>query len=426
MLLGHARGKVGDVVFSRVNGQQITRARAAVVKNPQTEKQMIQRIILNTVIQAYSRMAEICDHSFEGVAVGQDNMSKFMRENMSILRKYVAVYAVENGTFDGCYAFVPKGLNMFTPNNWKIATGQLPEVVLASVSPTDGAKINITSADVIPTYGEIITSLGLQRGDQLTFIGQELYTDGRAAFKFARVILDPREADGTQADITTPFLANGVVNKPSPRNEGSDIIFTTAANEIVFDLGENSQYGAAVIVSRQKADGSWLRSNSAIQLAENIPYALVGAMDMQEAIDYAMSGGIELESDRYLNNAVKGKKIVAAPQPEPEPDHAELTSLTQGSINLLDASASEARIEDAFAPAYIGTNLAGSYLYLGEQNKTVGTSVDISSVGEGKKYLFPGNSGNVPTLLFGNDPVQIYLVSEGEIVQVGRKIRPSE
>lgn len=426
MLLGHARGKVGDVVFARVNGQQITRARAAVVKNPQTEKQMIQRIILNTVIQAYSRMAEICDHSFEGVAVGQDNMSKFMRENMSILRKYVADYAAENGTFVGCYAFVPKGLNMFTPNNWKIATGQLPEVVLASVSPTEGAKINITSADVIPTYGEIITSLGLQRGDQLTFIGQELYTDGRAAFKFARVILDPREADGTQADITTPFLANGSVNKPSPRNEGSDVVFTTAANELVFDLGENSQYGAAVIVSRQKSDGSWLRSNSAIQLAESIPYALVGAMDMQEAIDYALSGGIELESDRYLNNAVKGKKIVAAPQPEPEPDPAELTSLTLGQTNLLDASAETARISDAFTPAYVGTNLAGSYLYLGAQNQTVGTAVDMSQVATGNKYLFPGNSGNVPAMLFGNDPVQCYLVSEGEIVQVGRKIMPTD
>lgn len=426
MLLGHARGKVGDVVFARVNGQQITRARAAVVKNPQTEKQMIQRIILNTVIQAYSRMSEICDHSFEGVAVGQDNMSKFMRENMSILRKFVADYAAENGTFVGCYAFVPKGLNMFTPNQWKIATGQLPEVILSEVSPTDGAVIAITSAGVIPTYAEIITSLGLQRGDQLTFIGQELYTDGRAAFKFARVILDPRESDGTQAEIDTPFLADGAINKPSPRNEGSDIVFTTAANELAFDLGENSQFGAAVIVSRQKSDGSWLRSNSAIQLAENIPYALVGAMDMQEAIDYALSGGIELESDRYLNNAVRGKKIVAAPQPEPEPDPAELTSLTLGSINLLDASAEVARIEDAFTPAYVGTNLAGSYLYLGAQNQTVGTTVDMSQVASGNKYLFPGNSGNTTNMLFGSDPVQVYLVSEGEIVQVGRKIRPSE
>lgn len=419
MLLGHARGKVGDVVFSRVNGQQITRARAAVVKNPQTEKQMIQRIILNTVIQAYSRMAEICDHSFEGVAVGQDNMSKFMRENMSILRKFVADYAAEKGTFVGCYAFVPKGLNMFTPNSWKIATGQLPEVVLASVSPTDGAEITITSADVIPTYGEIITSLGLQRGDQLTFIGQELYTDGRAAFKFARVILDPREADGTQADITTPFLANGVVNKPSPRNEGSDITFTTEANKLIFDLGENSQYGAAVIVSRQKSDGSWLRSNSAIQLAENIPYALVGAMDMQEAIDYALSGGIELESDRYLNNAVKGKKIVAAPQPVTP----SLTSLQNGSVDLLDGTASSVTITEIFAPKFAGTALVGNYLVLDSTSKQVGDTIDVSSLATDAKYQFNADSGQISGLSLDITAKRLYLVVDGVIAQVCRSVK---
>lgn len=419
MLLGHARGKVGDVVFARVNGQQVTRARAAVVKNPQTEKQMIQRIILNTVIQAYSRMSEICDHSFEGVAVGQDNMSKFMRENMSILRKAVADYAAQNGTFVGCYAFVPKGLNMFTPNNWKIATGQLPEIILTEVSPTNGATIAITSAGVIPTYGEIITSLGLQRGDQLTFIGQELYTDGRAAFKFARVILDPRDTDGTQADIETPFLADGIVNKPSPRNEGADITFTTAANELTFDLGENSQFGAAVIVSRQKSDGSWLRSNSAIQLAENIPYALVGAMDMQEAIDYALSGGIELESDRYLNNAVRGKKIVATPQPATPA----LTSLQNGSVNLLDGSASSVTITEIFAPTFAGTALGGNYLILDSTNKQVGDTVDVSSLAADAKYLFTADSGQISSMSLDIASKRLYLVVDGAIAQVCRAVK---
>ncbi|MBR3408320.1 MAG: hypothetical protein IKG86_05725 [Paludibacteraceae bacterium] len=321
MLLGHARGKVGDLVFARVNGQQVTRARAAVVSNPRTQAQMIQRIILNTVIQAYSRMAEICDHSFEGVPTGSKSMNKFMRENVNALRQKVANWVNSEGTFSGVYAFAPKGLNSFVPNDWVLSKGQLPEIVLESVSATAGATIAITSAAAIPTYGEIIASLGLQRGDQLTFIGQELYTDGRAAFKFARVILDPRESDGTQAELTTPFLNGGSVNKPSSRNEGSDIVFSSTANSLTFDLGANSQFGAAVIVSRQKSDDTWLRSNAAIQLAESIPYALVGAYDMEEALEYTMSGGIDLESERYLNNAVRGRKIVApTPDPDPEPE----------------------------------------------------------------------------------------------------------
>lgn len=325
MLLGHARGKVGDLVFARVNGQQVTRARATEVKNPQTEKQMIQRIILNTVIQAYSRMAEICDHSFEGVPVGQKSMNKFMRENLGALRQKVAAYIAETGEFSGVYAFSPKGLNMFTPNNYVISTGSLPEITLAEVAPVTGAKIEISAAAAIPTYAEVIAAFGLNRGDQLTFIGQELYTDGRAAFKFARVILDPMESDGTSADINTPFLADGVVNKPSPRNEGADIKFTSTANDLTFDLGDNSMFGAAVIVSRQKADGTWLRSNASILLADAIPYALVGAMDLQEALDYTMSGGIELGSERYLNNATKGKKITVAPVPVLEAKIASVT-----------------------------------------------------------------------------------------------------
>ena len=36
MLLGFSRGSVGDLTFYRRNSQQVTRARARVVKNPKT------------------------------------------------------------------------------------------------------------------------------------------------------------------------------------------------------------------------------------------------------------------------------------------------------------------------------------------------------------------------------------------------------
>lgn len=422
MLLGHARGKVGDLVFSRVNGQQVTRARASVVKNPQTEKQVIQRILLNTVIQAYSRMAEICDHSFEGVQVGQKSMSRFMRENLTALRNKVADYVAGSGTFEGVYAFAPKGLNQFTPNEWVIATGQLPQITLASVDANDGASIAIVSAGAIPTYAEIIASLGLQRGDQLTFIGQELYTDGRAAFKFARVILDPREDDGTQADLDTPFLADGIVNKPSPRNEGADISFTSAANLLTFDLGANSMFGAAVIVSRQKADGSWLRSNTIIALDPDVPYALVGAMDMQEAIDYSYAGGIDLESERYLNNAVRGSKILApTPSPEPTPPvvlDPVLTTLSAGGRSVLSASDSQLPPDATVNVSYAGTDLNGSSIVLiGGTQKQIGDAVDVASLAEGKKAAISANSGSA-TFNVPDTYERFYLISNGQVKQV--------
>ena len=420
MLLGHARGKVGDLVFARVNGQQVTRARAAVVKNPQTEQQTIQRILLNTVIQAYSRMAEICDHSFEGVAVGQSSMNKFMKENLNDLRKKVSEYAAASGSFEGLYAFCPKGLNYFTPNEWVLSTGQLPEVTLSKVAASTGAEIAITSADVIPTYAEIIASLGLQRGDQLTFIGQELYTDGRAAFKFARVILDPRELDGTQADISTPFLSGGSVNKPSPRNEGSEISFSSEANKLIFDLGESSMFGAAVIVSRQKNDGTWLRSNAAMQLDSNLPYALTGAMDMQEAIDYSYSGSLDLGSERYLNNATKGTKIVA-PQPEPTPGTPHLTSVSvDGTPWTKNAGLTKHAGNLAFAAQATDLEEGITYSFVAiDSNKNVGETISIDA---SHSVNFSDGAASKTIALDDYGQLYVYLVQGTTVLEKWGKI----
>lgn len=421
MLLGHARGKVGDLVFARVNGQQVTRARAAVVKNPQTEQQTIQRILLNTVIQAYSRMAEICDHSFEGIAVGQSSMNKFMKENLNNLRKKVSEYAAAHGAFEGLYAFCPKGLNYFTPNEWVLSTGQLPEVTLSKVAASTGAEIVITSADVIPTYAELIASLGLQRGDQLTFIGQELYTDGRAAFKFARVILDPREQDGTQADISTPFLAGGSVNKPSPRNEGADIVFSSEANKLIFDLGASSMFGAAVIVSRQKNDGSWLRSNASMQLDTNLPYALTGAMDMQEAIDYSYSGSLDLESERYLNNATKGSKIVA-PSPEPTPETPRLTSVTVDGTPWTKGVALNKNAGNlAFVAQAAGLAEGTTYSFVAiDENKEVGQTLTIDA---SHSVNFSDGSASKTIALEDYGELYAYLVQGTTVLEKWGKIQ---
>lgn len=303
MLLGHARGKVGDLVFSRINGQQVTRARAAVVKNPQTEAQMIQRIILNTVIQAYSRMSEICDHSFEGIAQGQPSMSAFLKRNMAFLRQYVSDSVNISGyTFDDIYAFSPIGSNEFTMNPFIIASGSLPSVTIADISALDGAKVAIQASGATPTYEDIITSLGLQRGDQLTFISQEAWTDRRAAFNYARVILDPRDADGNQLPLTTNFLSGTAINMPNPRNEGSEINYSFASGYLTFNRTDNSQFGAAVIVSRQKSDGTWLRSNTSITLVAGTAQ-LVNSRSLQECLDLFAAGSIDVANPLYLNNA---------------------------------------------------------------------------------------------------------------------------
>ena len=301
MLLGYARGKVGDLVFSRSNGKQITRARASQVRNPQTESQMIQRIILNTVAQAYSKFINITDHSFEGVNGAQKSMSYFMRRNMDNLRTRLQNDIAEGYDLGSIYAFTPVGSNEYSANEYIMSKGTLPEIV-AGFATGNVAKFALSAN----TYQAVLSDYGLQRGDQLTLIVTQGTTGANTSFYYARVILDPTNSDGTAASLDSPLIADGAINLPNPRNEGT-------FNVLEFDVSDGVKYnfsaqvvsGACVIVSRKNADGSWLRSNAT--LAQNMSAVAGWQKSMQECLDLFASGGIETLNTRYLNNAGSGR-----------------------------------------------------------------------------------------------------------------------
>ena len=86
LFLGKARGKIGDVVLSQLDGKQVARARNRNPKNPKTNKQMYQRAIMASVMQMYSAGKMIFDHSFEGKTVKFGAMRRFMSVNAKKLR----------------------------------------------------------------------------------------------------------------------------------------------------------------------------------------------------------------------------------------------------------------------------------------------------------------------------------------------------
>lgn len=81
-----ARGAVGDVVFYRQNGQQMSRIRVRNPRNPRTYPQVYQRAIMATIMRAYTAGKEVFDHSFQGCPVGAQNMKHFLSLNARILR----------------------------------------------------------------------------------------------------------------------------------------------------------------------------------------------------------------------------------------------------------------------------------------------------------------------------------------------------
>lgn len=305
MLLGQARGKIGDLVFSRNNGKQVIRARAAVVKNPQSEAQIVQRIILNTVAQAYSKMIAIVDHSFEGVQVGQQTMSAFMATNLNRLRRTVSAYQQEHGSLNGIYSFTPLGSKELSINPFVVAMGSLnPIIPAAFANNNDGEAcvvLNLPGKPAELTYETFIEAFNLQRGDQVTFI-QMTHDDVQGImFGYNRIILDPQDNQGISAPLSSPLFVDDAVNYPNERNNGSFARVMYSDGSLLFSVGSGTPVASAIIVSRQKADGSWLRSNAALYVTPDV--ALYGQYDLLSALNAFYSGGIDFASDYYLNNA---------------------------------------------------------------------------------------------------------------------------
>lgn len=123
---GMARGSVGDVTFSRLNGKQIARVRNRNPRNPKTNPQLYGRAIMATVMRAYSAGREIFDHSFEGVSVGAASQNRFLSLNNRVLREYLAADINNNQTANkSINTFVGPKVQSPVPSRYVISEGSL-------------------------------------------------------------------------------------------------------------------------------------------------------------------------------------------------------------------------------------------------------------------------------------------------------------
>ena len=323
LFLGTARGSVGDVVFSRLNGVQVARVRNRSPRNPQSPAQMVQRIIMSSVGKAYSFMSEICNHSFEGFETGQQSQRKFMEVNVGLLRDKVAevlAYPVEE-VIRSSEAFNFSFKNDYAPviNGYMLSAGSLPSITLAPSAVGVAPCIEFDPGELTPTnitYADFIRLTGLQRGDQLTFI--QVSHDGSkeghdrdilTGFRFARIILEP--SDG---DMTSPLIVGSQINKPNIRNSGSFrslyISSEGTSKGLFFALADiapassesqldKQMAGSAVILSRQ-VGGRWLRSTQFLQPNYTSGTGVLNSSTLGLAYDTYRIGAA---SDLYLNQA---------------------------------------------------------------------------------------------------------------------------
>ncbi len=167
MFQGMARGKVGDVVFSRNNGEQISRVRNRHPKNPRTNKQMYQRAVMATVMQAYAAGQEIFNHSFQGKSVGAENQRAFLSKNSKLLRGLLAAEIEAGTTALNCnVAVVAPGAITPVPNEYMISEGGYPQNFFGWNGDTK--EFDVPAANDGETVAQYAERNGLVQGDLYT------------------------------------------------------------------------------------------------------------------------------------------------------------------------------------------------------------------------------------------------------------------
>lgn len=172
-----ARGSVGDVTFSRLNGKQIARVRNRNPRNPRTNPQLYGRAIMATVMRAYSAGREIFDHSFEGVAVGAASQNRFLSLNNRVLREYLAA-DINNSVLanKSINTFVGPKVQSPVPGRYVISEGSLDAGLFGAYYAGGGSGRIDYSGLTAPTEGQ---TADVYFGDLITqgmITADDLYT----------------------------------------------------------------------------------------------------------------------------------------------------------------------------------------------------------------------------------------------------------
>ena len=269
---GLRRGSTKTLTFQVNNGKQITKDRVYEVKNPRTEAQMKQRMVMATASAAYANMKEIVDHSFEGITYGQMNMSEFIRVNAKAIRDTLGGEAKF-----GFNAYQDRSLMI---GQYIMSRGSANSVPQAKVEYTGSAQVAVSysfGAAGAKTASQILAALGLSAGEMATccFIAD---IDGESyanQFGFVRF----KAIAGGDTIVTAGNLAQfielegtGAISVFSvPGAEDTSLVINVALKNKT--ASADSTVPSTTIHSVKSANG-WLRSSNSIVCPAGTDYQL--------------------------------------------------------------------------------------------------------------------------------------------------------
>lgn len=287
MLQGQARGKVGDLVFSVLKGQQVSKVYNAKPSNPKTTSQMAQRVKLGAAVGFYKRNKPFFKFAFKKKATESD-YNAFIRNNINI-----APYLSKEDVVS----------NNLCPAPYIMTQGDLPEIPIMSTSQNtyDGVKVCRTTfgidseADTL-TFGIIREQFGLNYGDMLTVYGVASAVTGQPQFSpvitnlgsicYAQVVFSAELENEDATDIGNWSKLSNVHSVEWDTGEMT-VHFTTPLIQ-EYSATDHLVFGACAVASRKVAGSGLEVSTSRIVLDQNGSFAYAKYRDeasLQKAMD---------------------------------------------------------------------------------------------------------------------------------------------
>lgn len=254
---GLRKGSTKSLTFSVLDGKQITKDRVYDVKNPRTESQMRQRMLMTTIGAAFKTLKSIADHSFEGYSSGMQCMRQFNSRNLNRFKQAAAA--------KGSVAFNKYKDGDINPLPFILASGSLPGFAFKFDTTSNLEIVGEKEGADFTTAEGIYAALGVQRNDLITFctvIGEGTTLNGVYSYKAERFNIVRLYCD-----------KSGAVSKPadaftiSTNNDQASVSMSTAANAITIKTGE-ADFGA--VIQSRKNDSGWLRSDAVMIVNDTV------------------------------------------------------------------------------------------------------------------------------------------------------------
>lgn len=320
--VGISKGKLGEGVYYHANGKQLARARNRQPANPRTDKQAVQRMVLASAAKAIAALRPLYDHSAEGVQVGQQSIFHWQRILTQGFRA-AAANGLDPDIVGGIVAdFAIKGAPMIAVyDGMPLSEGRL---TMRPIKYVDDGSLTLSLAAALAQaitsqaeYEAELAKLGIQPGDQLTFVyiaenlsqpvatfGNE--TDFASIARYARVTFVselPENFSGSL--IVTENNVQHFNSSLIAKQEGTFPDLVAADDELEFSpvMAEGFTMRAATIVRSQlQTNGkTWYNSAKFVKDVNNFDEndasgTYPSYMDNAE--------GIDVGSPLYLKNAI--------------------------------------------------------------------------------------------------------------------------